>query len=250
MSYLILVFLLCSCLSESNEEFILSTKNSNFSVICDTTGFNVFDYLSEDKIKRFQYEIDRFSDKDKLLTKTDSLIVFVGSSSIRKWHDLEDDFFDLPVINRGFGGSTFPELIYYSEELIFQYNPLIVAIYEGDNDQYILNPQQIFECACYLEKIIHKRLPETEVYFISVKPSPARKKMIKTMYLTNELLSDLSKTSEKTYYINVWDSSFLKNNIRPDIFIKDSLHLNDKGYKLWFDLIYPEISQKYFSIVQ
>jgi len=248
--FIVLSFFLFSCTNNQEEIKILSSKPSNYVLSCDTINFNVYDYFNKDKITRFDASIKGFADKDALLTSKDSLIVFVGSSSIRKWYSLENSFSDLPVINRGFGGSTFPELIFYANELIFQYTPIIVAIYEGDNDQYFLNPQQIFECACYLEKIIHQRLPKTEVYFISIKPSPSRISKLKDMALTNRLLADYSNSTDKTYYINVWDSCFDRNRINGDIFKSDSLHLNEKGYEIWYDLIYPQISQKYYSIVQ
>lgn len=239
-----------SCTATNTKNTVHDTKKTDYSVSCDTSNFNVFNYLSEDKISRFSNEIYNFAEKDLLLSKKDSLIVFVGSSSIRKWYNLEEDFGNLPVINRGFGGSTFPELIFYSNELIFKYKPLIVVIYEGDNDQYILNPQQIFECACYLEQKIHNKLPQTEVYFISIKPSPSRINMLKTMLLTNNLLKNLATTTPNTHYIDVWSSSFKGNKINGEIFKADSLHLNDKGYQIWYDSIYPTINQKYLSIIQ
>ncbi|MEA3451299.1 MAG: GDSL-type esterase/lipase family protein [Bacteroidota bacterium] len=225
----------CNFKSQNIPRIIKAQKNIS---ICDTLDYDVFNFFNEDKITRFQKEIDRFKIQDSLNPPKENSILFVGSSSIRKWKTLESDFHSIPVINRGFGGSTFPELIYYSEELIFKYKPRTVLIYEGDNDQYFLNPSDILKNACYLEKIIHKRLPKTKVFFISVKPSPARRNKNNGMILTNSFLKNYAEHNKKTYYIDVWNPMFNKNGkINGDIFSHDSLHLNNEGYKIWTKII-------------
>ncbi len=244
--YLLFVVVLAFFSCNKNVLKINEAQNlSQSEVKCEDENFNVFDYFSEEKITRFQYEINRFSRKDSLNFPSDSVIVFVGSSSIRKWKTLEREFLPLPVINRGFGGSTFPELIYYSQQLVFQYNPSIVVVYEGDNDQYFLTPFQIFECACHFEKILHQKFPDTELFFMSAKPAPARKIKLRSTIQTNKYLEKIAENCEKTYYINVFDPMFDENkNIDSELFKKDNLHLNEKGYQLWYDLIYPEIEKK------
>ena len=217
---------------------------SSDTIICDTSVFDLYKYFEESSINRFQYEINRFAEKDAIQKPSDSCILFVGSSSIRKWNDLEIVFSPLPVVNRGFGGSTFPELIYYADELIFSYNPSTILIYEGDNDQYFLKPREILECACYLEELIHSRLPNSKLYFLSVKPSPTRRDKIKNSIETNKYLELLTEAKENTYYINVWDFMFDEySKIRGDLFLKDSLHLNDKGYEIWYEIISEQLKK-------
>ncbi|MBN2891349.1 MAG: hypothetical protein JXL97_05755 [Bacteroidales bacterium] len=244
---LVVFFVFFSC----NRKLAKVDTAQNFkpdSLNCNYADFDLANYFNIDQIARFENEIQRFIKMDSLNKPEDSCIVFVGSSSIRKWITLESSFSPLPVLNRGFGGSTFPELIYYSNELIFKYNPKIVVIYEGDNDQYFLSPYQIFECACYLEKNIHEVMPNTIVYFLSAKPSPSRREKIRSTIQTNKYLEALSMYSENTYYIDVWSPMFDENlNIRGDIFKKDSLHLNEEGYIIWYNVVFPVIEQKYNS---
>ncbi len=245
--YIILIFslFLFACNSDTLK-ISLPQKQSNTSVACSLDSFDLADYFNMDYITRFEYEITRYQKLDKENGVSDSIIVFVGSSSIRKWSSLEERFEEIPAINRGFGGSTFPELIYYIDELIFKYNPSVVVVYEGDNDQYFMSPNKIFECACYLEHIIHKKLPNAELIFVSVKPSPARSNKIKSSFYTNKGLKTICEQKNKTYYVDIWSSMLDENSkIKSDIFKKDKLHLNEKGYDIWYNVIFPVVKEKY-----
>ena len=239
--FLLISIFIVAC-SSNFSDIKTAKKIYSDSIICDTVNIDLYKYFNKTNINRFQYEINKFAEKDAISKPSDSCILFVGSSSIRKWNNLETVFSPLPVVNRGFGGSTFPELIYFADELIFAYNPSTIVIYEGDNDQYILNPNEIVEYACYLEKIIHKKLPNSTLYFLSIKPSPSRRDKIKSSIETNKYLELLADKNSNTYYINVWDSMFDDNfKLRGDIFLKDSLHLNDKGYEIWYEIINKEL---------
>ena len=82
----------------------------------------------------FADEIQKFRNDDKVSPPVAGSILFVGSSSFRKWTDVQQYFPGYPIINRGFGGSTFPDLIYYAGDIIIPYHPKQVVIYCGDND--------------------------------------------------------------------------------------------------------------------
>jgi hypothetical protein len=46
-------------------------------------------------------------------------VLFYGSSSIRLWDKLAEDFRGLAVVNRGFGGSTLAECVQEMDRLVF-----------------------------------------------------------------------------------------------------------------------------------
>ena len=77
--------------------------------------------------------IDLFASWDKKNKSLDNSIVFVGSSSIRKWQTSKS-FPELPVINRGFGGSHLSDVNYFLNETVLKYQPKVVVLYAGDND--------------------------------------------------------------------------------------------------------------------
>src|SRR6476469_10946946 len=82
----------------------------------------------------FRNEIDAFRKKDRVHMSVPYTILFVGSSTFRIWKDVNDYFPGYPILNRGFGGSTLPDVIRYADEIIYPYKPRQVVIYGGDHD--------------------------------------------------------------------------------------------------------------------
>ncbi len=192
------------------------------------------------RINRFDREIENFLISDAQNFPKKGQILFTGSSSIRIWKSLQDDMDGLKTIRRGFGGATIPEMINYSEQIIFPYEPSKIIFYCGENDHYINSSYKIYESFQIIERLIHKRLPETELYFVSVKPSIARKKMWKKMSITNRIIKKYTEITPETYYIDVASPMFNDDfSIKKDIFISDKLHMNSKGYDIWTAIIKP-----------
>lgn len=226
--------------SESN-----SIAKSNITVSNDSTrAFNVFDYFPQKEITRYGADVENYAKQDSVKFPGRGKVLFVGSSSIRKWTTLQHDMDPIQVINRGFGGSTFPELIYYANQLIFKYDPKIVVIYEGDNDQLSLTPLQIKANADHLDSLIHEKLPEAKIIFLSVKPSPSRRDKLQSSAVTNNYLKKLCQSNDYTYYVDVWSAMFEKNGeIKTGIFSPDSLHMNAEGYRIWTRIVKSEIEK-------
>ena len=61
-------------------------------------------------------------------------IIFYGSSSIRRWKTLSQDFIGYPVVNCGFGGSRLIDCVRYVSRLVLRLKPAAVVLYAGDND--------------------------------------------------------------------------------------------------------------------
>ena len=124
---------------------------------------------------RFQDEINSYKQADKTDPPPDGCFLFIGSSSMRMWKSLQEDFKDYPVINRGFGGSHFSDAIYYFEDLVLAYNPEKIVIYEGDNDLAgNKSPNTIMKDLNELLELIRDNLGHPDIAIISAKPSPRR----------------------------------------------------------------------------
>src|SRR3978361_1564766 len=82
----------------------------------------------------FYSEIRSFKKKDSTHFPPKHAILFVGSSSFTKWVDVQDYFPGYTIINRGFGGSSLPDVIRYAYDIIFPYQPKQILIYCGEND--------------------------------------------------------------------------------------------------------------------
>jgi lysophospholipase L1-like esterase len=187
---------------------------------------------------RWEKTIQAFEKEDQKAFPPKGAILFVGSSSIRKW-ELNKYFPDLKTINRGFGGSHMEDPVYYADRIVFPYKPKTIVLYEGDND--ISNgksPETIFADFKNFVKIVHDNLPKIRILYICIKPSMSRWKVMDELRRTNKLIQEYAKKDKKLQYVDV-DVPMIGQDgkPRPELFEKDNLHLNHEGYVLWSSII-------------
>lgn len=197
-------------------------------------------------LDRFYAEIEKFEQNDLLNKNRLVEIVFVGSSSIRKWKSLINDMHGLNVLNRGFGGSTVPEAIYYSEILFLKHKPKKIVFYSGDNDVASLKTSsaKIIKSYIYLYKILRCKLPDSEIFILSIKPSPGRWEYWSQMREINLQLKRFCSENINCQFVDVSSSLInAEHSLRNNLFKKDGVHLNQKGYKIWTDIIYQFLSK-------
>ena len=191
----------------------------------------------------FWNDIQRFKSRDSAVLPAKNAILFVGSSSFTKWTDVQDYFPEYKIINRGFGGSSLPDLIRYADDIIFPYQPKQIVIYCGENDlatSDTVTAQLVFERFKTLFEMIRAKMPSEPIAFVSLKPSPSRERLWPKMVEVNYLIKDYLKTKKHTAFIDVYNNMFDKNGaVMQDIFIGDRLHMNKKGYAIWQPLIKP-----------
>ncbi|MEO6687204.1 MAG: GDSL-type esterase/lipase family protein, partial [Dyadobacter sp.] len=192
-------------------------------------------------VDRSESSIQAFEKKDSEKMPAPGGIVFAGSSTFTKWQNAGQDLAPLPIINRGFGGSTFPEVINYANKTIFKYHPKTVVIY-CENDMFgkkSKSPEQVRDEYMKLTKMIHENEPKAKIYGISLKPSPSRWNKKEDVQIANQLIKDFIKSDRNHEYIDIWPV-MIKDG-RPDgsIFLSDSLHMNAEGYKRWTSVLKP-----------
>lgn len=195
--------------------------------------------LTAQDASRFKDEVASIQKKyDTLINTSKETIVFTGSSSIRVWQDLESRFPTHQIVNSGFGGSQASDLLGYSEELILQYNPKKVFIYEGDNDiSAKKNSKEIIGTIQEIISKIWKKNSNTKIVLIAAKPSIARWNLKRRYKKLNRKFKSLSKKSMLIDFADVWSPMTENRKVKQDIFVKDGLHMNAKGYELWYAVI-------------
>lgn len=191
--------------------------------------------LSAQDPKRFQKEIEIIEAKENCFSPDKNLLLFTGSSSVRMWKDMQSAFPGYHVINNGFGGSHFSDLIYYYDKVIAPYQPDVLFIYEGDNDiASNKKPKSVLKEAKQLISMIRSDLPETKIVLISPKPSLARWELKEEYKKLNSLLEKLARNTKGVEFADVWEAMVDEDgNVYSDIFVDDNLHLNEKGYAIW-----------------
>lgn len=191
-------------------------------------------YFAQDPL-RFHEEIAHLDSINYDFDQSKEIILFTGSSSIRKWDSLSVYFPDYQIINNGFGGSQMSDLFYYADILIIKHAPDKVFIYEGDND--IADDKNIDEIMAITKKMVKKLkkgIYGVEIIFISAKPSLARWELKNEYIELNSAIKDYCNSKIYLTYADVWDVMLNgEGNPKTDLFVKDGLHLNEKGYDLW-----------------
>ncbi|MBD1392957.1 GDSL-type esterase/lipase family protein [Mucilaginibacter glaciei] len=191
----------------------------------------------------FDNEIRDFKAQDSISMPAKNGILFIGSSSIRKWTDLESRFSDLPIIRRGVGGCTLEQLTeYFTPYILFPYKPRKVFIYAGEND-IAEGKSGVFVAQEFIKLwgMLQKKLPKADIYFMSVKPSPSRAKYFDQVNAANRLIRIYLLSRTKGHFIDVSTPILHPATKQPNpaLFESDMLHLNKAGYDKWQAALTP-----------
>ncbi len=189
---------------------------------------------------KWEKEIGAFEKQDKVKAPQHEGIVFVGSSTIRFW-DLKKSFPELKAINRGFGGSQLADSVHFAPRIVLKYEPRIVVLYAGDNDLAgHKTPEQVFADFQAFATLLHKELPRTKLVFLSIKPSIKRWSIWDQGQKANALIEACCKHDPQSVFVDL-APVILGRDGKPqaELFIKDGLHLNEKGYALVSAVLRP-----------
>jgi lysophospholipase L1-like esterase len=189
---------------------------------------------------RWESAIAAFEKQDAEKPPPKNGIVFAGSSSIRFWN-LPKSFPDLPVVNRGFGGSTIPDCTHFAARTVLRHEPRLVVFYAGDNDLALgHSPERVADDFKAFVRAVHEKLPKTRVAFIAIKPSPLRAGLMEKQRRANALVEEYCKSDERLTYVDVVPPMLnADGKPRAELFRADGLHLNEKGYELWSGIVRP-----------
>jgi len=183
---------------------------------------------------RFESEIAAFEKSDHQNAVPRDAILFIGSSTIRLWQTA-DAFPDLPVINRGFGGSTIADVNHFADRIVFKYKPRTIVFYAGDNDiAGGRSPERVFGDFEKFANSVHERLPNAKLIYLAIKPSPLRWKMWPQSQIVNDRVRQLIKKNRNDLYVDT-APTILGSDGEPqkELFRNDGLHMNPKGYASW-----------------
>lgn len=193
----------------------------------------------------WEKEIAAFTAADKLESPKKGKILFVGSSSIRGWRTLKEDFPGLHIINRGFGGSHLEDINFYADKIIFPYKPKLTVLYAGENDLVAgKSVETVFADFKKFVSLMKNNLPKSRLIVISLKPSPARWEYAPKFKQLNLLLKSETEKDKRFLFVDVWSPMLdAKGEPLKNIFFGDALHLNVDGYKIWRETLLPAVNK-------
>ncbi|MEJ0102175.1 MAG: GDSL-type esterase/lipase family protein [Bacteroidota bacterium] len=204
---------------------------------------SIYQLQAQEEPYPFWNEIQAFKKKDSAAFPPAGEILFVGSSSFNFWKDVQDYFPGSPIINRGFGGSSLPDVIRYAPDIIYPYKPRQVVIYCGENDLAAsdsISAQTVYDRFEILFSMIRGQFKNIPIVYVSIKPSPSRQKLMPKMIAANEAIQKFLKKKKNTVFVDVFHKMLNADGTpMDDIFIEDKLHMNKKGYAIWQKEIAP-----------
>ena len=193
---------------------------------------------------KWETSIKQLEDLNETENYSDQAILFIGSSSIRRWDSIKEDVNPYKPIKRGYGGAHYYDLIHFTKRLVSPHKVKAIAIFvanditgekEGIND---LSPKEVLNLAKFVVKQIRKTHKKTPIFFIETTPTSSRWKVWNKISKANDLIKYFTSKNKNMFYIDT-RTFYIKSNGMPndEFFIADKLHLNNKGYKLWGKII-------------
>lgn len=172
------------------------------------------------------------------------LLVFYGSSTIRLWKNLAQDFPTWNTLNLGFGGAFIHSLNDYFDELFHHLTPKVLVLYLGGNDLTLgfSAAKIVIEILNFIDRV-HLKFPNTKILNVSIKPSFERQHELTKI---KEINSQLREKTQKLAYVSqieFYDSLMENNRINEGYFLQDGLHLSPEGYKLLEQAIKQKLHQ-------
>lgn len=194
---------------------------------------------------RWEPAIQAFEQRDQERMPEPGGVLFVGSSSIRGW-DTDRWFPERNAINRGFGGSQISDLLQYAERIVWKYKPAVIVFYSGDNDIAAGKPPQrvIADFKSFADQCA-RRLPDTQLIYLPIKPSRARWKLWPAMSEANAGIKQYVDQHDRFHYLDT-ATPLLGDDGQPrsDLLREDGLHLNDEGYRIWSRMVEEKIGAR------
>lgn len=189
----------------------------------------------------FEDEIQAYEAADRRNPPKTGETLFVGSSSIRLWQTLAQDFAPHGVKNRGFGGATIRNVIDFGRRIVLPYAPPRIVFFAGSNDIHagasaaaVTNDFKRFVAGVWEVQ------PKTRIAFVSITTSPSRFAEIERVREANRLIQEYVRSEPRLRFIDVLSVMVdPSGKPRPELYIGDRLHPSRAAYALWIPRIEP-----------
>jgi len=194
---------------------------------------------------KWEKEIAAYEASDRKNPPKKGGVLFIGSSTIRLWKTLEQDFPGVNVINRGFGGSEIVDSTHFADRIIFPYEPKQIFLRAGGNDIHFgRTPIEVANDFSEFVRVVHSRLPKTEILYIAVSPAPVRWSENDKYQALNKRIREMAVNMSRVGFVDTYDVSLTPDGrARPELFVADMLHFNADGYRILTGRVRPYVPQ-------
>ncbi|MEM7680984.1 MAG: GDSL-type esterase/lipase family protein [Planctomycetota bacterium] len=194
----------------------------------------------------YEPEIRAFEASDQEAMPEPGQVLFIGSSSVRLWPGLAQDMAPMRVINRGFGGSSTPDVLAVIDRVVLPYEPAVIVYYCGDNDLGAENTDAQGAAEGFFRFVegVHAELPGTPILYLSIKPSPLRWGNWASAVRANEIVEQYAAVTEHVEFVDVSTCLLGEDGRpRPEFYADDDLHLSDTAYVAWANIVRARLAE-------
>ncbi|MDB5350567.1 MAG: hypothetical protein JWN86_1814 [Planctomycetota bacterium] len=199
---------------------------------------------AQEKLRDFskwEKEIAAYEEVDKASPPPKGGVLFIGSSTIRLWKTLAEDYPDHKIINRGFGGSEIVDATHFADRIIFPYAPRQIFLRSGGNDIHSGRlPKEVAADFAEFVRVVRTRLPNAEIVYIAVSPAPARWGESDKYRALNKRIRKMALGMPRVSFVDAYTVSLGPDGKAiPALFVKDKLHFSPEGYKVLAERVRP-----------
>ena len=198
-------------------------------------------------MKQYPVDLHRFDGTIAEMEKRENLpnrILLYGSSFFTNWTEATQQMEKAsdgkyPVVNRGFGGATVDELIYFYQKLVVPNAPKAVIFRIGPNDIFRgFTVAEAWATAWRLFEFLRANYPGIKLIPLCVFDYPSTKEEYKPLFAEfNALQKEYAEQTEDAWYLDINDFFYESpENVGTfcgfrDIFREDGLHLRPEIYE-------------------
>ena len=211
------------------------------------TACSVTRKYTKESSAKWNQEILKFEQLDKSEHDPDKAILFAGSSSIRLWSTLKEDVAPYPVIRRGFGGSKFSDLAVFAKEIIYPHQFRALVLFEANDitgNAADKSPKEVAKLFRDIVRTVRRKYADQPIFVIEITPTQSRWPQWPKIKQANQLLRESCRKLHNTYFTET-STAYLNKAGEPinELFIKDMLHQNRVGYRIWGTLIREKLDE-------
>ncbi len=213
------------------------------TLLCMAIAWGSVSVCAADKpgFEKWEKDIRAFEATDKTNPPPEGAILFIGSSTIKLWKTLAQDFPEYRVINRGFGGSQIADAVHFADRIVIPYKPKMIVFYSGGNDINAgKSPMQVADDFRAFVGKVRASLPDVRIAFMASGPSIKRWAQADKQRELNRLVKDYIEKGTNMDYIDAFDVFLGQDGQpRPELFAPDKLHNSAEGYRIRVSLVKP-----------
>ncbi|MEI7780524.1 MAG: GDSL-type esterase/lipase family protein [Planctomycetota bacterium] len=183
---------------------------------------------------RWEEEVSAYENLEREQPPVPGGVCLIGSSNIRLWSTLPEDFPGMNVVNRGVGGARLAELAEFAPRLVAAAKPRVIVVSAGTND--IGSGATADKVRRSFEQLvvnIRRDLPDVAIVFLAIAPSIKRWEQVDRQREANEAILTVIESGQGGQGLWLIDANaaFLGPDGKPaaECFLDDQQHPSTVG---------------------